>query len=81
MPPTGMHGTKRNGKPGGDAATPDPIAQRSTDRAKALVIAGIGRLVDDGHASWHLSDTGDVELRLVTGEVFLLGNTTMTRIA
>lgn len=80
MPPTGMQGMKR-GKPGGAVATPDPIPKRSADRAKALVIAGIGRLVRDGHASWRLSDTGDLELRLATGEVFLLGGTTMTRIA
>lgn len=81
MPPTGVHGMKHGSKPGSSMEAPEPIAKSSADRAKALVIAGIGRLVRDGHANWRLSDTGDVELRLVTGEVFLLGSTTMTRIA
>lgn len=79
--PTGVHGTKRSGRLGGTVEAPDPIPKRSVDRAKALVIAHIGRLVRDGHASCLLSDNGDVELRLATGEVFLLGSTTMTRIA
>lgn len=81
MPPTGVHGMKHGSKPDSSMEAPEPIAKSSADRAKALVIAGIGRLVRDGHANWRLSDTGDVELRLVTGEVFLLGSTTMTRIA
>jgi hypothetical protein len=68
-------------RPGSALEALDPIPKRSADRARALVIAGIGRLVRDGHASWRLSDSGDVELRLATGEVFLLGSTTVTRIA
>jgi hypothetical protein len=81
MPPTGVHGMNQRRKPSSTLEAPDPNPKRSADRAKALVVAGIGRLVDDGHASWGLSDSGDVELRLVTGEVFLLGGTTVTRIA
>ncbi len=81
MPPTGVQGTKRGSKPGSTMDAPESIAESSADRAKALVFAGIGRLVDDGRASWRLSESGDVELRLATGEVFLLGGTTMTRIA
>jgi hypothetical protein len=50
------------------------------DPAKALVMSNIGQLVSDGPAEWSLFDNGDVELRFFTGEVFLLADTSITRI-
>ena len=53
----------------------------SADPAKALVMASIGELVSRGHAEWRTLLSGDVELRLATGEVFLLGDRSVTRTA
>jgi hypothetical protein len=49
--------------------------------AKSLVLATIGELVDDGKAEWNRTATGEIELRLLTGEVFLLGDVFVTRVA
>ena len=51
------------------------------DPAKALVIASLSGLVSRGHAQWRSLRNGDVELRLATGEVFLLGDRSVTRTA
>jgi hypothetical protein len=40
----------------------------------------IGQLVSDGYAEWSLLDNGDVELRFLSGEVFVLADTTITRV-
>jgi hypothetical protein len=37
--------------------------------------------VYDGYAEWTMLDNGDVELRFFSGEVFLLADATMTRVA
>ncbi|WP_244571359.1 MULTISPECIES: hypothetical protein [Mesorhizobium] len=49
--------------------------------AKSRVLAAIGELVDAGKAEWSRAATGEVELRLLSGEVFLLGEVTVTRVA
>jgi hypothetical protein len=49
--------------------------------AKSQVLAAIGELVDNGKAEWSRTASGEVELRLLSGEVFLLGAVTVTRIA
>ncbi|MEO5757367.1 MAG: hypothetical protein ABIQ51_10995 [Mesorhizobium sp.] len=54
---------------------------RPADAAKALVMTAIGQMVDDGAAEWSLAATGEIELRLATGEVFLLGDQEITRLA
>ena len=59
----------------GTAATP-----RSQD-AKSLVMTAIGELVDGGKAEWNLTTSGEIELRLFTGEVFLLGEFSVARLA
>jgi hypothetical protein len=60
---------------------PDAIArQRYDDPARSLVMQRIGELVRDGIAEWRLLGNHDVELRLATGEVFLLSSRTITRI-
>ncbi|WP_244730812.1 hypothetical protein [Mesorhizobium sp. 113-3-3] len=49
--------------------------------AKSRVLAAIGELVDSGKAEWSRTATGEVELRLLSGEVFLLGEVAVTRVA
>lgn len=49
--------------------------------AKSLVLTAIGELVDAGKAEWNPTATGQIELRLLTGEVFMLGEASVTRIA
>ncbi|ESY90754.1 hypothetical protein ACVWWD_005272 [Mesorhizobium sp. URHB0026] len=53
----------------------------SLEDAKALVLAAIGELVEDGKAEWRRMATGEFELRLISGEVFLLGEIGVTRVA
>ena len=55
-------------------------SRRAPD-AKSLVMATVGALVDDGKAEWNRTATGEIELRLLTGEVFLLGEVSITRVA
>ncbi|WP_280948959.1 hypothetical protein [Mesorhizobium sp. LNHC252B00] len=43
-------------------------------------MAVIGTLVDDGRAEWSRTATGEIELRLWTGEVFVLGEIFVTRV-
>jgi alpha-D-ribose 1-methylphosphonate 5-triphosphate synthase subunit PhnG len=49
--------------------------------AKSQVLAAMGELVDAGRAEWSRTASGEVELRLLSGEVFLLGEVTVTRVA
>ena len=49
--------------------------------AKALVMAEIARIVEEGAAVIATLGSGTIELRLGTGEVFRLGETAVTRIA
>ena len=51
------------------------------DVAKALVMAELARLVDEGDAVMATLENGTLELRLATGEIFHLGEETVTRIA
>ncbi|AGB45571.1 hypothetical protein FJ872_19985 [Mesorhizobium sp. B2-5-9] len=53
----------------------------SLEDAKALVLAVIGTLVEDGKAEWSRTTTGEFELRLISGEVFLLDEVGVTRVA
>jgi hypothetical protein len=65
----------------GILVTPDSLRERlEADPAKALVMSHIGRLVSDGYAEWSLLDNGDVELRFLSGEIFLLADMSITRI-
>jgi len=62
-------------------ATPDTLAGRfDADPAKALVMSHIGQLVSGGDAEWNLLDNRDVELRFLSGEIFLLADNSITRI-
>lgn len=51
------------------------------DVARAIVMAEITRLVEDGDAVLVTFESGRLELRLRTGEVFYLGEKTVTRVA
>ncbi|MEI9431379.1 hypothetical protein [Mesorhizobium sp. Cs1299R1N3] len=53
----------------------------SREDAKTLVMAAMGELVEDGQAEWGRTASGEFELRLVTGEVFVLGEVSVTRVA
>jgi len=44
-------------------------------------LAAIGELVDDGKAVVSRTASGEVELRLLSGEVFVLGEVSVTRVA
>jgi hypothetical protein len=50
------------------------------DPDKALVMAWIGDLIRGGHAEWGVLGNGDIEVRFMTGEVFHLGEATITRV-
>lgn len=66
----------------GTEATPDAIAGPiNSGTAKKLVMTYIGELVADGYAEWDMLENGDVQLRCHTGEIFLLAETTIVRIA
>jgi hypothetical protein len=56
-------------------------ALENADVAKALVMAELARIVEEGAAVIATLESGTIELRLVTGEVFRLGETAVTRIA
>ena len=57
------------------------IANGAAIDAKTQVLAAIGELVDDGKAVWSRTASGEVELRLLSGEVFVLGEVSATRVA
>jgi len=48
------------------------------DLAKSLVMKHLGQLVSDGFAEWRAVADNEIELRFVSGEVFLLAETTIT---
>ena len=54
--------------------------RRYADPAKAAVMTSVERLVRDGLALCSELDSGALELTLLTGEVFHLGRTSVTRI-
>ena len=82
FPLGGRDARTRRAKTGRTAAAPDNIAGRFYgDPAKALVTTHIGQFVYDGYAEWTMLDNGDVELRFFRGEVFLLADANMTRVA
>ena len=82
MSPTGELGTKaRCERACGTLALPGSLTGRfAVDPAKALVMTHIAQFVSDGYAECSLLENGDVELRFLSGEVFLLADTTITRV-
>jgi len=49
--------------------------------AKKIVMAGVARIVEDGHAAIRTLASGGLELRFATGEIYHLDEATVTRIA
>ena len=54
---------------------------KDPDVAKALVMAELARIVEGGCAVIAMLESGTLELRLLTGEIFHLGDKAVTRIA
>jgi hypothetical protein len=57
------------------------IANGAAIDAKSQILSAVGRLVADGKAEWSRTASGEIELRLLSGEVFLLGEVFVTRVA
>jgi hypothetical protein len=55
-------------------------ARFQADRTKALVMKHLGQLVADGLAQWNVLDSGEIQLRFNTGEMFLLAETGIIRL-
>lgn len=73
-------GTSRRKRPGTDAA--GMLGARTRGNAdKALVMAFIGELVAAGHAELRMRDNGEAEVRFASGEIYLLTETTILRLA
>lgn len=67
--------------PGTEQAIEDLVALAQDNPDKALVMTYIGQLVIDGTAEWKMLDNGEVEVRFTSGETYLLGKTTILRLA
>ncbi|WP_246671619.1 hypothetical protein [Mesorhizobium sp. B2-4-12] len=65
---------------GANIQPPGSAAVRRED-AKSQVLAAIGGLVDAGKAELRHGPKGETELRLPSGEVFVLGEVSVTRVA
>jgi hypothetical protein len=59
----------------------DTRPRNDSNEAKALVMAEFARIVAEGRAVLITLESGTVELRLTTGEIFRLGEEAITRIA
>ena len=69
-------------RPPGSEATAGGFATLARDNPdKALVMSHIGQLVADGLAAWTALENGEIEVRLATGEIYLLGEATILRLA
>src|SRR6218665_3237819 len=56
-------------------------AKRSEVAARALVMAELRQIVEDGQASWHTLESGEIEMRFLNGALFHLGSTGIKRVA
>lgn len=57
------------------------VALAKDNPDKAHVMTYIGQLVADGFAVWQKLDDGEIEVRFTSGEVYLLAETTILRLA
>lgn len=71
----------RHRLPGTEAAVDALIALAKDNPDKALVMTYIGQLVADGFAAWEMRDNGEIEVRFTSGEIYLLAETTILRLA
>ena len=64
-----------------DLFLPARQAQQSDDElAKVIVFDALLRLVENGLAVWRRNASDEPELQLVSGELFALGDTGITRV-
>lgn len=73
--------TSRRRLPGTEEAIEQLVSLASGNPDKAVVMRYIGQLVADGFAVWEMLDNGEVEVRFVSGEAYLLAETTILRLA
>lgn len=71
----------RRKRPGTREVIDRLVALAEGNPDKALVMEHIGRLVAAGHAELELLDNGEVEVRLASGEAYLLAETAIIRLA
>jgi hypothetical protein len=65
----------------GTDAISAPIASLAHRDPKAFVMTYFHRLLASGFAEWHMLENGDIRLQLLTGEIYLLAEATVIRIA
>jgi hypothetical protein len=71
----------RGDLPGAEETIAALVARAEGNPNKALVLTYIGHLVADGFAMWKMRENGEIELRLNSGETYLLAETTILRLA
>lgn len=72
---------KRRRFPGTHTALEAFAGLAGGDPDKTLVLSYVGQLAADGFAILKLLDNGEIEARLVSGETYLLSQTTILRLA
>jgi hypothetical protein len=73
-------GTSRPRLLGTEEAIDALVALAKDDPDKALVMTYIGQLVADGFAVWDILRNGEIEVRFISGETYLLAETTILRL-
>jgi hypothetical protein len=73
-------GTSRPRLLGTEEAIDALVALAKDDPDKALVMTYIGQLVADGFAVWDILRNGEIEVRFISGEAYLLAETTLLRL-
>lgn len=73
--------TGQQGRASLEEAIDSLVAIAKDNPDKARVMAYIGQLVADGFAVWEKHENGEVEVRFASGEIYLLAETTILRLA
>ena len=73
--------TLRRKRLGAEKAVESLAALGADQPDKSLVTKYIGQLVRDGYAEYDMLDNGEVEVRFTSGEIYLLGKTSILRLA
>jgi hypothetical protein len=71
---------RMTGHGAGDAMIRLLASRASADLGKTEIIKYLASIVNDGFAKWAELANGDVELTLLSGETFHLGEATVTRV-
>lgn len=73
--------TGQQGRVGVEEAIDSLVALAKDNPDKAHVMAYFGQLVADGFAVWEKLENGEIEVRFSSGEIYLLAETTILRLA